>query len=95
MNRLTLPPLSHSQPSSDPWKPPDWIRTAGEIDGVEFHFDFYAVHLDDDDVQHAATPELDERFRLFRRACGASGPFDTVVMEDTPYVLFITPTCWP
>lgn len=95
MYRFTLRPLYHFQDASDPRRPPDWLRTTGAIDGVEFNFDFYAVHLDDDDVQHAATPELDEPFQSFRLACGAREPFGTIVMEDTPYVLFITPTCWP
>ena len=90
MTRL-LPPLSHSQRSADPWKPPDWIRTTGEIHGIDFVFDFLAVHLDRDDVQRAATPELDRQLSMFRQACGASGPLETVEMEDTPYLLFITP----
>lgn len=91
MAHLHLPPLSHSQRSSDPRRPPDWIRTTGEIHGIDFVFDFLAVHLADDDVQHAATPELDEHLSMFRRACGARGRFETLEMDDTPYLLFITP----
>lgn len=93
MDRFDLPPLAHAEFGNNPWDPPDFLRSVSTVHGVAFHLDFFLVHLDDDDVQRAATPELDERLALLRRACGARGPFATVEMEDAPYVLFMSPTC--
>lgn len=67
----------------------DWLRATLLVDGTEHFVDLLAVR---DHLQRAMTPELDEMLDLHHMACAVDGPFATVQVDGTPYVLFVTPS---
>lgn len=77
----------------------DWIRVDDDgnrltavlvVNGRFHHLDAIRVVDDDEGIQIAASPELQEMLDAMF-VIGADGPFDTVRIRDAEYVLVVTP----
>lgn len=60
------------------------------LNGTFHHLEAIRVVDDDDGVQQAASEEFSETFEA-TYAIGGEGPFDTVTMRGSEYVLVVTP----
>ena len=74
-------------------KPDAWLRASIDVAGVQHFVDLVSVRAGRHGVQHALSKDLDAMVRLHHLACGAHGPFATVVYLGRPYLLFVTPSC--
>ena len=60
------------------------------VNGTFHHLEAIRVIENDDGIQQAASEDLSETFEAIY-AIGGEGPFDTVTMRGSEYVLVVTP----
>jgi hypothetical protein len=90
MHRIELPPLADIHPVHGVR---GWLRAAVVIQSVEHYLDLVPVRENGRGVQRTGNKDLDSMLALHHLACGADGPFATIVIEGRTYVLFLTPSC--